>query len=79
MPANPQVGFFALSNAADHHGDADVRLVHARRPERPAGPELRAGQRRQPGPVITAADASQTFGVAPLAVNFTVRGDRRRR
>ena len=71
MPANAQVGFFALSNAAATTVTPTFDWFTIDGPNVPPDPTCTPGSGANTDPVITSATASQSFGIAPLPVNFT--------
>ena len=71
VPANPQVGFFALSNAAATEVTATFDWFEMTGPNVPPDPNCVPGEGANADPVITAATADKTFGIAPLAADFT--------
>ena len=76
LPANAQVGFFALSNAAATQVNATFDWFELTGPNVPADPNCVPGDGANADPAITSATASKTFGIAPLAVDFTGGRDR---
>ena len=71
MPANAQVGFFALSNAAATTVTPTFDWFTIEGPNVPPDPNCTPGTGANTDPVITSATASQSFGIAPLPVDFT--------
>ena len=71
LPANAQVGFFALSNAAATQVNATFDWFEMTGPNVPPDPTCVPGDGANADPAITSATASKTFGIAPLAVDFT--------
>ena len=71
LPANAQVGFFALSNAAATQVNATFDWFEMTGPNVPPDPTCVPGEGANADPAITSATASKTFGIAPLAVDFT--------
>ncbi|MDA0173823.1 ThuA domain-containing protein [Solirubrobacter taibaiensis] len=70
LPANAQVGFFALSNAAATTVNATFDWFTLDGPNVPPDPNCVPGSGGNTAPVIGTATASKTFGVAPLGVDF---------
>src|SRR6185503_8338632 len=71
LPANPQVGFFALSNAATTTVTPTFDWFTLDGPNVPPDPNCVPGAGANADPVISSATASQTLGSAPLPVNFS--------